>query len=733
MNGWSPRWRTVLRRGLFVSGAALLGMAAVLLWLYLPAPVMTFGQVRARYQPSAAELLDRHGEVLDRARIDYGVDRRDWVPLEQISPALITAVVDGEDRRFAQHHGVDWRGTLSALRDDLTARQYRGASTITMQLARLIAARPAARGLAAWPQKLWQARQALSLERSWSKAQILEAYLNLLSYRGELQGIGAAAQRLAGKSPGSLTLPESLVIAALLPQPGADAAQAARRACARAQARQPGMDCTQLLSTAKALLKRETAGNRSAQDDWTDGERLAPQLARALLKQPGERVATTLDARIQRMARDIVRARLMQLADQNVRDGAALVVDNASGEVLAYVASGGPNSRAAQIDGVQAMRQAGSTLKPFLYGMAIERHYLTAASLLDDSPINLDTATGTYIPQDYDKDYKGLVSVRTALASSLNVPTVRTLVLVGVEPFRDRLHALGYAGLVEDGDFYGYSLALGSAEVSLWQQAQAYRALARGGVWSPLTLRPLSESVAASATPGEQREFSAAASFIIGDILSDRAARAVTFGLDSHLATPFWSAAKTGTSKDMRDNWCIGFSQRYTVAVWVGNFEGDSMHEVSGVTGAAPIWHDILVQLQRDASSTEPTPPADVVASPVKFSPAVEPARREWFTSAGATPQVVATQGRGALAHIESPANGMVIALDPDIPPGRQRVAISLQGDLAGKRLLINERTLGEAQALQLWEPKPGRYLLTLQDESGRSLDRVYFTVRGGG
>src|SRR6185369_7622727 len=183
-------------------------------------------------------------------------------------------------------------------------------------------------------------------------------------------------------------------------------------------------------------------------------------------------------------------------------------VDNDTGDVLAYVGSAGPQSRAREVDGVRARRQAGSTLKPFLYELALERHYLTAASLLNDAPITLDTASGIYIPQDYDRDFKGLVSVRTALGSSLNVPAVRAIVLTGVEPFRERLHALGYSGLTRDGDFYGFALALGSAEVSLWEQAQAYRTLALGGRGSALTLRP-------GAAPALQPVVAADAAFVV--------------------------------------------------------------------------------------------------------------------------------------------------------------------------------------------------------------------------
>jgi penicillin-binding protein 1C len=263
--------------------------------------------------------------------------------------------------------------------------------------------------------------------------------------------------------------------------------------------------------------------------------------------------------------------------------------------VLAWVgSSGGGLSQAPQVDGVLARRQAGSTLKPFLYGLALEERRLTAASLLDDSPLNLATASGLYMPQNYDQQYKGAVSLRTALASSLNIPAVRTLVMVTPERLFQRLQALGVK-LPESGDFYGYSLALGSADISLLALTNAYRALAAGG-----RSQPVRAVLNAPAVPPTQ-VMDGNVAWIIGDILSDGSARARTFGLDSPLSTRFWSAVKTGTSKDMRDNWCIGYSARYTVGVWVGNASGESMWNVSGVTGAAPVWQDVMHYLHAGA------------------------------------------------------------------------------------------------------------------------------------
>jgi penicillin-binding protein 1C len=700
--------------GAYAVGVVVLGLLAFTpLW---PARVPSFAAMREAYVPSDAWLLDRHGAVIASRRIRYDVRRLAWVPLSDVSPALVTAIVEGEDRHFWHHHGVDWRSVAGAFRDELIHHHRRGASTITMQLATLLRGRRADGGWGEWLEKLEQVRVALALERSWTKPEILEAYLNLLGYKGELQGIGAAAALLAGKTPSGLSVPESVVLAALLPDPAAAPQRVIARACARGRELQPAIDCAAVRVAAQEVL----ASNAVMASDS-----LAPQLAGELLKRPGERLRTSLDAGIQRLTRDIVRSHISALSDHNVRDGAALVVDNETGEVLAYVSSAAPDSHAAEVDGVQAPRQAGSTLKPFLYELALERRYLTAASLLADSPLSLDTASGVYIPQDYDHDFKGLVSVRTALASSLNVPAVRTLVLTGVEAFRDRLNALGYSGITREGNYYGYSLALGSAEVTLWQQAQAYRALARGGEWSPLTLGLAGEPVAS------RRLLAPDASFVVSDILGDPAARSVTFGLDSHLDTDFWTAVKTGTSEDMRDNWCIGFSRHFTVAVWVGNYDGDSMRDVSGVSGAAPIWHDIMAALHRGVASVEPAPPPGVTAELTSFSPAMEPPRREWYlsgtTAASARVAIVPPTVRPS---IQSPANGMVIAIDPDIPAGHQRVLIAVRGARPGMRLMLNDRPLGPAARDRLWPPRPGAYYLTLEDASGRQLDRVLFKVR---
>jgi len=401
-----------------------------------------------------------------------------------------------------------------------------------------------------------------------------------------------------------------------------------------------------------------------------------------------------------------------------------VVVENSTGEVWAYVGGTGALSSAPYVDGVRAMRQPGSALKPFLYALALERRLLTPASLLEDTPLELPEQRGLYRPLDYDREFRGLVSMRVALASSLNVPAVRTIGIVGVEAFTGQLRRLGFEGIVEQGDYYGAALALGSADVRLWDLVNAYRTLANGGRYSAMRL-----SRGGAPEPARQI-YSPATAFLISDILADRASRAATFGLENSLATRFWSAVKTGTSKDMRDNWCVGYTGRFTVGVWVGNFSGASMHDVMGITGAAPVWLDVTNYLDQRFGGGTIAKPAGVTARMVEFPNAVEPARKEWFL-AGTEPNRQAAHLNDT-PRILSPAPDTVIAFDPDIPIDRQQVAfVASAGDRGASRWTLDHKTLGPADGVMLWTPSPGVHTLALADAAGRPLDTATFRVRG--
>jgi penicillin-binding protein 1C len=673
--------------------------------------------------PSDAWLVDRNGAPLSERRVDPRIRRGDWIALADVSPALSSALIAAEDKRFMEHRGVDWTGLAGAAWDSvwrtLDGRRVRGGSTLTMQLAGLLDPALAAGGATRTLGQKWdQARAALAIERTWSKREILEAYLNLVSYRGELAGLDAAARGLFGKAPTGLDAREAAILVALLRGTRASPGIVGQRACAVAAQVAADSSCSDIRTLAEATLTG--AYRLPPRID------LAPHLAARLLKTPGERVATTLDADLQRHASEVLRRRIAELADLDVEDGALVVLDNASGEVLAYVGSSGELSRAARVDGVTAPRQAGSTLKPFLYALALDMRVATAASLVDDSPLALPTARGLYVPQNYDRDFHGPVSVRTALASSLNVPAVRTLGLVGLDRFHETLARLGFATMTEPADHYGAALALGGVDVTLLALANAYRALANGGIAGPTRmLLGTTHDVAG------ERVFGRDASFVVADILADRGARALTFGLESPLATSAPAAVKTGTSKDLRDNWCVGFTARYTIGVWVGNFSGAPMRDVSGVTGAAPVFRDVVAYLHAAGAPQPLAAPSGVVRENVRFEPPVEPERIEWFVRGTEMTVVRAiATGTATTPQIRYPAPDTVIALDPDLPPGHERVVFEAAPVIGGLQWRVDDTVLADERGRAAWTPRRGRHTLSLTDAAGRTLSQVAFEVR---
>jgi penicillin-binding protein 1C len=705
VTAWLKRWRLWL--------AAPPVLAFLALWLVTMPPTMpTHANVVRAWSPSEAWLYDRNGRLIDSVRVDFHARRLAWTPLDKIAQSLRKTVVTSEDQRFWSHGGVDWLAIGNAARARFDGSHARGASTISMQVAGFLSPQLSAPGARNWIDKIRQMRAAMAIDGQWSKDDILEAYFNLTGLRGEAQGIGAAALSLFGKTPDALSDQDAVLITALLPAPTASVEEVARRACRVA----PKSDCDMLRLAVGEML------NNSRSLALDPG--LAPHLAAKLLTKPGTTVTTTLDANTQALAAAALNRQIKALGKDRARDGAVVVVDNESGDVLAYVGGVGGDSTAAYVDGAGALRQAGSTLKPFLYAMALEKGYLTPASILDDSPVQLDTATGLYVPQNYDHAFKGPVSVRRALAGSLNVPAVRTLLIEGPDAFRDRLWDSGYHGLTEDGQYYGFSLALGSAEVTLLQQAAAYRSLALGGKWSPIRLLRTDRRE----TP--RQVVSPQAAWLVSDILSDATARSTTFGLDSALKLPFWAAAKTGTSKAMRDNWCVGYSDRYTVAVWVGNLEGDSMKAVSGTSGAAPVWRDIMIALHRGRPGIAPARPAGLEKRMIHFAGGIEAPRSEWFlVGTGQSEQGMAPE-IARRPRITNPVSGAVFALDPDIPVDRQRMGVAVSGAVADHRLTLDKRDIGAADARPQLFAAPGAHRLALRDSGGKVIDQVLFTVR---
>lgn len=641
----------------------------------------SYAEVRASFESSEGRLLDRDGHLLQEQRVSHQGRALDWATLGSVSPAFRRALLHVEDKRFFEHEGVDWKAIAGAAWQRLAHGSRRGASTVSMQLVTLLEQGAGPRARRSLWGKVRQARLAWELEAEWSKEQILEAYLNLVSFRGEHRGLHAASRALFGKDPHGLDLRESFLLATLLRAPAMRAEVAAARLC-RYSAEVPELgECGGLEKLAAASLSKGRSPEQRAQ--------LAPHLARILIGPARREVRSTLSLPLQRAALAAVEDQLLALNAQNARDAAVIVADNRTGEVLAYVGGSGHRSSSPQVDMARSRRQAGSTLKPFLYALAFEKGYLEPGSWLLDEPFEIGLDRGSYEPGNYDNLFHGPVTAQVALASSLNVPAVRAVDLVGVDAFRAFLDGLGFRAL-EEGEHYGPSLALGTADVTLVDLVQAYMALANGGKWKALRFER-GEGGASMRSPLGPRAASEVAA-----ILSDRGFRALTFGWDSVLATSYPAAVKTGTSKDMRDNWCVGFSRDFTVGVWVGNGSGEPMWQVSGVSGAAPVWRALMDRLHKG-----------------------RPTRSFAATAPNAEPRFE----RGRFGRILYPAQGAVLAVDPDIPEARQRISLEAEGE---GELYLDGRPVKDS----LWKPEKGRHHLKLSSRSGKVIDAVSFEVR---
>jgi len=472
------------------------------------------------------------------------------------------AFVQAEDRRFFSHPGVDPLALARALREDLRRRRFaQGGSTLSMQLARLV--RPHPRGVL---HKLSEMLFALRLERSLSKREVLEQYLTRVPLGSDVRGVEAAARLYFDRPAAALTVPQAEFIATLARRP------------ARLRDDVP-------LDFAREKVRRAFA---------------APHFVEAVARHEAPldavQVRTTLDLSLQRAVEEAMREELRALEGRRVGSAAAIVIDNDSGAVLAY--AGSPDwfdeEHEGRIDGVRTLRQPGSTLKPFAYAQAMERHGLTTATLLSD----VESHFGDFMPKNYDRRAHGPVRARIALASSYNVPAVRVAEKVSAPELLQTLRRAGFASLTLDADHYGLGLVLGDGEVSLLELARAYSALARGGAFRELRFIEEARDAAGRTLPlperRERRLFKPVTAALIADILSDPAARSPAFGLDNALRFPFAAAAKTGTSRAFTDNWTVGFTRERTVAVWVGNMSGQTMQKVSGITGAGPLFHRIL-------------------------------------------------------------------------------------------------------------------------------------------
>ncbi|MFN8653618.1 MAG: penicillin-binding protein 1C [Gemmatimonadales bacterium] len=731
-----------------------------LFWVSRPLPA----ELLAPANQQSLLIEDRHGALLRSTRAGDG-SLSAWVPLGEMDPDLPRAFVAVEDRRFYQHHGIDGRAVLRAVRDNLARRRVvSGASTISMQLARLVY--PVGRG---WGDKVVQSLWALRLEAHLGKNEILEQYLNRVPLGQGTVGVNAAMRLYFGGAPGEVSLGEAAMLASLAKAPSSQNPMVDPH---RALLRRAG---------GLAALRREgylTAAEeeRARQEPLLGSGRgkpfLAPHFTSRLLLQAEEthrpirgEWRTSLDLELQGELEDEVRHTVDQLRDQGARHGALVVLDNQSGEVLAWV--GSPDfwaDTAGQVDMVVSPRQPGSSLKPFLYAMAFDRG-ITAASVLADISTTYQTANGPYHPRNYDRRYHGPVRAREALASSYNVPAVGIAERIGYATLLHGLHQAGFGSLTRSAEHYGLGLALGNGDVTLIELANGYRTLANGGAWSPVRYWA-SEGGAAAPDSAPRQVVSRASAAIALDILSDPVARIPGFGLSTPFDWPFRAAAKTGTSRHYTDNWAVATTGRFTVAVWVGNFSGQPMEGVSGVSGAGPLLHRAVLVTAKHYPPGDLLRPeeAGLVGASIcrlsgelagrecpqmteYFKPGTVPtavcawhrdgevrmpaAYAEWRATAEPAssefrvPGPEMTQPRvEERFQITSPANNDVYRVPPGVDLRYSTIALRASGMSGGRvRWFVD----GKATAGERWQLTPGRH--TLRAESGKLRDEVTFLV----
>jgi penicillin-binding protein 1C len=729
-------------------------------------------------------VVDRHGEPLYEARAADGT-RSIKLTATTLPPHLVAATVAAEDRRFWSHPGIDPLSIARALKTNLAERSIvEGGSTISQQLAKLLLTRRAPQRRRGWRAKMHEAVIALRLEHRFNKHELLAMYLNLANYGNQIAG-AERASRVYFKVPSAMLTPAQAAFLAGLPQrpSGFNPYRFRDAAVSRQQVVLRRMEAAGALH---ALQAREARAER-LEFSSPSKELLAPHFVHMVLAAAGDRraarIETTIDAELQRDVTGVIESHRAMLKLHGAGAVAVVVLDHRTGEWLAWEGSGDYHgSRGGTINGATVPRQPGSALKPFTYALAFE-HGFTPASVLADVPSSFPTGEPgiVYTPRNYDGRFRGPMLARAALAGSENVPAVALASQIGVPDLQRLLSRAGLSTLDQTAAHYGLGLTLGNAEVRLDELVAAFGALARGGEW----IEPRYLKTAASRP--FRRIVSLRTAFWITDVLSDPEAREYAFGRGGSLELPFPVAVKTGTSQAYHDNWTIGYSRHVTVGVWVGNFDRTPLRYSSGVTGAAPIFHGVMLAAEKrltgalDGGSVIMSAPAGTTKReicalsglaanawcptrrtewiPSELSPALcswhhltdegvhtymPPEYAAWNSrfqgvSGGSTgiQRVLGSSGsqvparRTAALSIVSPADGSTYLIDPTLRREFQAIPLRATAATGTIEWKVNDRRIGtsaDGDALD-WPLTPGRHRVIARDARGRIAEAT-ITVR---
>lgn len=649
------------------------------------------------------QVVDRHNEPLS-ASYQNRWNSYDHVPLHKVPALLQRAFVLSEDQHFYEHGGIDWIARGSAMWDAIRFRKAsRGASTLSEQVVRLQHPRP---------RTLWskwiETVEVMRLESQFNKHEILEFYLNQVPYASNRRGVVQAARHYFNRDIDTLNVKETLALVVLARAPSrydlhknASGIDAPIERLARRLVEANVLTPTQMSEVGTQKLELARA---------RDPVNAAHFVTYVRTKEPAQhKIYTTLDSELQSKVQGLLDRRVRSMQDQDLSNGAAIVIDHTTGEVLAWVVAGAGNENTpgAQIDAVTTLRQPGSSLKPFLYALALDSGW-TDNTIIQDAPLAQTIGEGYHAFANYSHRYYGDVTVRQALGNSLNIPALKTIQFAGVGRYLDTLHNLGFSSLKENASYYEVGLALGSGEVTLFELAQAYAALAQGGVFSPVRVTTHQEIGA------RHRVFSAQASAAIGDILSDAKARQLEFGANSVQNLPVQTAVKTGTSSDYHDAWAVGYNYRYVVAVWMGNLDRRPTKGVTGAFGPALTLRSVFAELTRFAQTAPlaPFPRLQVSEALPEKTKTSEP-------------------------HLTMPTHGMQIAIDPRAPRAQQELMMRVSALAPNDRVLwhIDGKRIAETLKPQLsWKLDFGKHALVVtiahSDGTQTSLKEVAFLVK---
>ena len=571
-------------------------------------------------------VVDRHGVPLYEA-LSGGGTRSVLIGAEELPPSLVAATIAAEDRRFWSHYGIDPVAIARAVRQNVADRQIvEGGSTITQQVAKLLInrVRPglpagalAKAGRRGFVEKIREAVLAVRLEHRYTKREILAMYLNLAAYGNQIVGAERASRAYFRTDADMLTAAQAAFLAGLPQRPSRfNPYRAREQAIARQRVVLRRMEAAGLLTSSEAAVARDEQLSLAREASPF----LAPHFVEMVLASAGDRrpprLETTIDAGLQEDIAGIIQSHRAVLKRHGAANVAVAVLDNVRGEWLAWEGSGDflDDAHGGSINGVRSPRQPGSTLKPFTYALAFEQG-ATPATVLPDIPSHFPTGEQgvVYSPRNYDGRYRGPLLARRALAGSENVPAVALASQVGVSGLLRFLTRAGFTTFEHNASYYGLGLTLGNAEVPLDELVAAYAAFARGGEWvQPTWMRG---AAADDAKRPRRQLVSPLAAFWITDILSDPEAREYIFGRGGNLEFPFPVAVKTGTSQAYHDNWTIGYTRDVTVGVWVGNFDRKPLRDSTGVTGAGPIFHAVMLAATRRTAGTEHLPADRAIVS----------------------------------------------------------------------------------------------------------------------